>query len=236
MNDPDFDRYSLDYEQLLKDPTRDRFTGGESGFFQRRKRDLIRSYFRRVKRDTHAMGYLDVGCGKGELISLLRDDFGSVAGCDPSEGMLRSVRGVDARVQTEPLMIPFEAESFDFVTAVCVYHHVSPESRLALTAEVVRVLRPHGVFAVVEHNPLNPITRRIVSRTVIDAGVTLLKSSETRNLMRLAGFVLQPSRYFLFVPGPFYRLAGQALEELLRAVPLGGQYAVFGTKEGSCQA
>ena len=184
----------------------------------------------------HGMDYLDVGCGRGELISLLRGDFRRVAGCDPSPGMLRSVSGVDARVQTEPLRIPFEAESFDFVTAVCVFHHVSPESRVALTAEVSRVLRPGGVFAVIEHNPLNPITRRIVSRTVIDAGVTLLQSSETRNLMRLAGFVVQASQYFLLVPGPLYRPAGQALERLLRALPLGGQYAVFGIKDGSCRA
>ena len=42
-----FDRLSPSYEELLRDPIRDRFTGQESGFFHRRKADLIRRFFRR---------------------------------------------------------------------------------------------------------------------------------------------------------------------------------------------
>ena len=75
MTQPEFYRYSPSYEELLKDPIRDRFMGQESGFFHERKRDLIREHFRRAAVDTHKLRYLDVGCGKGELISLLRDDF-----------------------------------------------------------------------------------------------------------------------------------------------------------------
>src|SRR5579864_4580295 len=40
MSQPEFDRYSPSYEELLKDPIRDRFTAGESAFFHVRKRDL----------------------------------------------------------------------------------------------------------------------------------------------------------------------------------------------------
>ena len=38
-------------------------------FFHRRKGDLIRRFFRRRGVATSGLRYLDVGCGKGELLS-----------------------------------------------------------------------------------------------------------------------------------------------------------------------
>ncbi len=231
MTQPEFDRYSPSYEELLKDPVRDRFMGQESGFFHERKRDLIREHFRRAAVDTHKLRYLDVGCGKGELVSLLRDDFGQVAGCDPSAGMLSFVQGIETRVQDDPAKMPFDAEEFDFVTAVCVYHHVPPPARLALTREISRVLRPGGTFAIIEHNPYNPVTRSIVGRTPVDADAILLKSVETCDWLQKARFTLQSLQYFLYFPEPLYRRGGRLLEGALRRLPLGGQYAVFATKD-----
>jgi ubiquinone/menaquinone biosynthesis C-methylase UbiE len=125
MSQPEFDRFSGSYEELIKDPIRDRFMGPGPQFFHLRKRDLIREYFSARRIDTRKLRYLDVGCGKGELLSLLRDDFHQVAGCDPSPGMLSSSQGVETRVQGDFGKIPFADGAFDFVTAVSVFHHVS---------------------------------------------------------------------------------------------------------------
>lgn len=230
MSRPEFDHYAESYEELLKDPIRDRFGRPGSHFFHQRKRDLIRAYFAGLGADTRTLRYLDVGCGKGELLQLLRDDFHQVAGCDPSPGMLSSGQKLETRVQEDCSKIPFADAAFDFVTAVCVYHHVPVRSRLTLTREVHRVLTPGGTFAIIEHNPFNPVTRLIVSRTVVDKDALLLKPSETREWMRLAGFTCQAPKYFLYFPEKIYRRAGARLEYLLGRVPLGGQYAVFGTK------
>jgi ubiquinone/menaquinone biosynthesis C-methylase UbiE len=234
MSEPEFDRYSPAYEDLLRDPIRDRFTKSGSQFFHVRKRDLVRDYFRSQGVDTSNLHYLDVGCGKGEMLSLLREDFGRVSGCDPSQGMLSAVESVRTRVQENPGKIPFDAAEVDFVTAICVYHHVPPSERLALTQEIYRVLKPGGVFAIIEHNPYNPVTRLIVGRTPVDADATLLKASETHKWMRLAGFRCHARQYFLYFPEAIYRVAG-SVERLLRAVPLGGQYAIFGTKGGGAE-
>jgi SAM-dependent methyltransferase len=99
-----------------------------------------------------------------------------------------------------------------------------------LTAEIRRLLRPGGVFAVIEHNPWNPVTRLIVSRTPVDEDAILLRASETRALLRGAGFSIDREMYFLYFPEKLYRAAA-ALENGLRRVPLGGQYAVFGRIE-----
>jgi len=230
MSRPEFDEYAASYEKLLKDPIRDRFGGKGSRFFHERKRDLIRAYFRQRSANTRSMSYLDLGCGKGDLVSLLRDDFGRVAGCDPSAGMLETIQGVQTRVQTDFGKIPFGAAEFDFVTAVCVYHHVPPEARLALTCEVNRVLKAGGVFAIIEHNPYNPAARLIVSRTPVDADAVLLTQRETSKLMGVAGFSCQVSRYFLYFPESVYRRTGDAVEKWFGKIPLGGQYAVFAIK------
>jgi SAM-dependent methyltransferase len=227
---PEFDGLSGDYERLLQDPLRDRFAGSAPEFFHVRKRDLIREFFRARHVDTIKLSFLDLGCGKGELLTLLREDFGEVFGCDPSPGMLEagrlSANGIQTRVQSDPQALPFEDASLDFITAVCVYHHVTPDLRPGLTAEVRRVLKPGGWFAIIEHNPFNPMTRLIVSRTPVDAGAILLRPSETRRLLRGAGFRIDAQQYFLYCPERQYRQFGY-MESALRRVPLGGQYAVF---------
>jgi SAM-dependent methyltransferase len=227
---PEFDEFSGAYDDLLKDPVRDRFLGAGSDFFHVRKRDLIRAYFAAQHTNTHELAHLDLGCGKGELVALLRPDFGRSCGCDPSEGMMKAGRleslGIETTVQTDPERIPYPDYTFDFVSAVCVYHHVPLASRASLTAEVSRVLKPGGVFAIIEHNPYNPVTRGIVQRTPVDAGAILLKPGETEKLLRSQAFAVTDLQFFLYLPEKLYRGLG-ALENVLRRVPLGGQYAAF---------
>lgn len=231
MTRPEFDQFSGNYEELLKDRIRDRFARNGPDFFHLRKRDLIRQYFAARSIDTRKLRYLDVGCGKGELAASLRDDFAQVAGCDPSPGMLSFAKGIDTRVQNDPAVLPFDSGSFDFVTAVCVYHHVPPAHRVSLTGELARVLRPGGTLAVIEHNPYNPATRLIVGRTPVDRDAVLLKLSETRGLFRPAGLHFHRASYFLFFPEPIYIRGGSVVEKWLAALPLGGQYAAFAIKE-----
>jgi SAM-dependent methyltransferase len=226
----EFDQFSESYEQLLHDPIRDRFSPGGTEFFHLRKRDLIRDYFRRRRQDTRKLSYFDLGCGKGELVSLLRNDFARTAGCDPSAGMLEAgglvSMGIEARVQEDLARIPFEDRTFDFVTAVCVFHHVPPAARAALVREACRVLKPGGTVAMIEHNPYNPVTKLIVSRTPVDADAILLRPAETRRLFRESGLRIDDQRYFLYFPESLYRRLSW-LESGFGKVPLGGQYAVF---------
>jgi SAM-dependent methyltransferase len=143
--------------------------------------------------------------------------------------MIRGCPDLPVRLQENPLALPFQDESFDFVTAVCVYHHVAPADRLALTAEVRRVLAPGGVFVLIEHNPLNPATRLIVSRTPVDANAILLGASEAEALLRDSAMTPFDKSYFLYLPESLYRRFA-IVEEWLKRIPLGGQYAVFGSK------
>src|SRR5215471_1335787 len=111
----EFDRYAGDYDALLRDPLRDRFVA-EKSFFIKRKLEVILSFFRSLHTDTHELAWLDVGCGRGELLRLGRPYFGKVAGCDPSAGMLESCDDLNVSHQPEMNVLPFSDDSFDFVS------------------------------------------------------------------------------------------------------------------------
>ena len=226
MKSGGFDEFSRDYDELLRDPVRDWFGSNDPLLFHYRRRDLILRYFNRRSMETAGLDYLDLGCGRGELLGLVRKSFLTVTGCDPSAGMLKQVPGILTRFQADPLRIPFGDAEFDFVTAAGVYHHVPPSQRVALSREVRRVLRPGGTFCIFDHNPLNPLTRLIVSRTPVDADAVLMPARRARAMLRFAGFAHVKVRYFLFFPEPLFRRFGRA-ENLLRRVPFGGQYALF---------
>jgi ubiquinone/menaquinone biosynthesis C-methylase UbiE len=128
----EFDRYAAEYDELIRDPIRDRFAQS-AGYFHARKWDLLRRFFRKHSFDTKRSAWLDLGCGKGDLLQLGTSAFREVAGCDPSPNMLGACPGLQVRLQSSATEIPFDDNSFDLITAVCVYHHVELADRAALT-------------------------------------------------------------------------------------------------------
>src|SRR5947208_3084697 len=125
---PEFDRYATDYPALIQHPIRNRF--GQDRFFFERKMEIISRFFGRIGVQTRRLEWLDVGCGQGDLLRLGAPFFKSAAGCDPSQQMLKSCE--DLRVRHQPAMdaLPFDSATFDFISAMCVYHHVPVERRL----------------------------------------------------------------------------------------------------------
>jgi hypothetical protein len=81
----------------------------------------------------------------------------------------------------------------------------------------------------IEHNPRNPVTRLIVSRTPVDADAILLEAAEARGLTAGAGLAPVELAFFLYFPQTLYRYLGR-MEGMLAKVPFGGQYAVFSSK------
>jgi ubiquinone/menaquinone biosynthesis C-methylase UbiE len=144
--------------------------------FTCRKRDLSRDHFHRRAVDTRKLSWLDLGCGRGEPLSVLGRDFAAATGCDPSAGMMAAGglahRGIQTRVQCHSQRIPAGDAEFDVLTLVCVLHHVPPPDRPRLLREASLVLKPGGTLAVIEHNPL---TLLIVTRTPADAEAVLVR-------------------------------------------------------------
>ena len=225
---PEFDQFAATYSALLDDPMRNRFAR-DPLHFHRRKWLQLQSIFKRAGIAPGKLRWLDVGCGQGELLSLAGGSFASAQGCDPSAGMLVPNASFQTRVQTSLVELPFEDASVDFVTAVCVYHHVHGEARTLLTQEIKRVLSPGGICCIIEHNPRNPVTRAIVKRCPVDVDAELLTASQTRKIFAMSGFQPRSVDYFLYLPETLFKAFG-SLEFPLSKLPLGGQYAFLAQK------
>ena len=221
----EFDSYASEYSALLKDPIRDWFAP-DAEFFHWRKWLLLKNFLLHNGASPGHLRWLDVGCGKGELLRLGKSFFADACGCDPSSEMLKGCGDLEIKHQANNGELPYADQSFDLITAVCVYHHMNQGERQFLTKEAFRVLRPGGSFGIFEHNPWNPLTRRIVKRAPVDANAVLLTPSETRFVMVRAGFEPISIQYFLYFPAKLYSLVGW-LERVLARVPMGGQYAAF---------
>ena len=146
------------------------FTGRNAAFFAERKVDILESIVSPVVGPLRGLSVLDVGCGTGTTDRVLMPRVGRLQGVDISEEMLAKARiNVPSAGYSwyDGEKVPFGDQTFDAVVAICVLHHVPISNRFGFVSEMVRVVRPGGVVAVFEHNPMNPLTRRVVIPAIL---------------------------------------------------------------------
>lgn len=224
-----FDEFAADYSQQVNKAVA--FSGQTQEFFLDAKARQIEEAIGGRCGESFALRALEVGCGTGLMQRRLRARIARLWGIDPSFGSLARAGHTGNRAKLVAAVgqrVPFADDTFDLVFAVCVLHHVLPGGRDALVAEMARVTRRGGMVAIWEHNPWNPLTRRVVAHCPFDRDAVLLSLTETKRLLRRAGLSRIWSRYSLFFP--WRGRAWLRAERLLVRVPLGAQFAAFGIK------
>ncbi len=104
--------------------------------------------------DSHPV--LDLGCGRGELLEVLRDHGIEARGVDSDAAMLQACRRLGLGVtQAEALaeLRNLPAESLGAVTAVHVAEHLGSAGWMELVDLAARALRPGGVLLIECPNP-----------------------------------------------------------------------------------
>jgi SAM-dependent methyltransferase len=161
----------------------------------------------------------------------LGDRFAALIGVDIFEGVLDAAAAANPNVDYrlyDGQTLPVADGSVDVAFAISVLHHVPPDRWRGFVGEMARVLAPGGIAAVFEHNPLNPLTRRVVSNCVFDDDAVLLRRRTATRLLDAAGLTGLEHRYIAFLPFGGRRVA--PIEAALRLVPLGAQYYVAGVR------
>jgi SAM-dependent methyltransferase len=170
---------------------------------------------------------LDIGCGPGATDAYLVDHVAGLTGVDVAPDMVERATAVNPRATYLPYdgdRLPFEDGTFDCAFAICVLHHVPPSGWARFASELLRVTRRRGLAVVVEHNPLNPLTRLAVARCDFDDDAVLVSERRLRALFNHAGAQVLERRYIAFFP--WNAKAFRRLEGRLRAVPIGAQYLI----------
>ena len=219
----DFDDFAHDYRQIHNKTIR--ISGADSDFFSEQKISEVRK-----NEDADDPRILDLGCGDGNSASFFHKYFPGAEyfGLDVSENSVAI-----AKAKTIPnaqfshydgMEIPFSEETFDIVFVSCVMHHISFEMHENFLQEVRRVMKLGGRLYVFEHNPFNPVTRRIVRMCPFDADAVLLSAYYTKRLLSKLNFAPVRIDYTLFIPR--FKIFTKILtwEKYLKWLPLGGQY------------
>lgn len=225
-----FDQFAKDYRQIHNENVR--ITGGSSDYFAQYKVELVH----RLSRGKRIEQILDLGCGDGlsETFFSLLFPQAEVTGIDPSgesihEAQQRNLPSCHFK-QYDGKSIPMADNSVDLVFLSCIMHHVSADQHAALLAECRRVLRKGGWLYIFEHNPLNPLTRKIVRDCAFDADAVLIRAGKLKSLVKSIPFIRVNTRFTLFLPRhPLFRWM-LGIENWIFPVPLGGQYLVYGCK------
>jgi SAM-dependent methyltransferase len=212
------------------------FSGQSHDFFTRVKADYLIDLFKEIetvrpdgRSRTLPLEALDVGCGHGHIHPYLVQSGVplKLRAVDVATTVVEEARRTNPTVEYKSYegdRLPYPDQSFDVAYTIAVMHHVPPAQWPAFLDEMRRVVRPGGLIAIFEHNPINPLTQWIVRTCPIDENAVLLGSRKLSRLVAQAKLVEIESHYILFTPldGPRYR----KFDKMIGWLPLGAQYYV----------
>jgi SAM-dependent methyltransferase len=218
----EFDAYDRNYNEVVDKALS--FSGLTVDFFTRVKADYFLELLASAS-PAKLPDVIDIGCGIANSHPLLAGHVGHLVGVDVSSTCIAAAAARNPQNEYsafDGLDLPYSAESFDAASAICVFHHVPITDRVRLASNIRSVLRPGGVFAIFEHNPLNPLTLHVVNNCEFDKDAVLLRKSETERLLAEAGFREISTRFILSVPAKGRMLRG--IDRLFARMPFGAQY------------
>lgn len=220
----EFDQYGSAYDDRISRAVK--LSGQEHDFFLQVKAEVLAELLGQPSHECDVR-VLDVGCGNGRLHGFLLSAAPSIklTGIEVAAGFVEPAREANPDVRYDLYdgrRLPYEDATFDAAFTVCVLHHVSPARWPDFVTELRRVVRPGGLVAVFEHNPLNPVTTYIVRTCPIDRDAVLLRAARLDALLRGAGLCATRHEFILFTPfkSPIFR----RLDRLMSWLPLGAQY------------
>lgn len=228
MTAQEFDAHADSYRQTLDDALA--LGGGDSLYYAERKFAALRDFMAEDSRATPT-AILDFGCGTGTNLPFLRELFADTAlyGVDVSS---RSLELAQERhiprcqlTSYDGKHLPFDEAKFDLVVVSNVLHHIEPTYRAETLKEISRCMKPGGLLVVFEHNPANPVTRKVVRDCPFDVGVTLVSQGEILKVLRGLDYRVASLWNIIFVPAALKKM--NAVERSLRWLPLGAQYVLF---------
>ena len=223
----EFDPYAKDYDALLNSATR--ATGYEAGDFAEAKLKRIAQLFPEFAQSNGCL--LDFGCGGGNLYEKFSDYFPQVyyIGVDPSSDMVKEARSKYEDAQFFGIESPeWKQMGYGLIVAANVFHHIPHEQHATVLSQLTDVLQPGGHLVIWEHNPANPVTRKIVKDCEFDQDAVLVPPGQLEQQFHDLSLEQIDRRYVTFFPKWLGFLSG--LELALGWLPLGGQYLISGRR------
>ncbi len=117
-------------------------------------------YLHRIKSAATGRNFsiVDLGCGRGEWLELLKDEGLGAVGVDTNRVFLENCRERNLEVvesDAVEYLTGFPADSVDAITGFHIIEHLPIATLISLLDEIVRVLSPGGIVIFETPNPEN---------------------------------------------------------------------------------
>ena len=236
MDKADFDRHARNYTETLDSCIR--VSGYASSDFAERKVREMHMYMKALGLADGNLRVLDFGCGIGVSEPYLRCYFpgADIFALDVSRESIELARERNRDLDRvtfsvfDGVHIPFPGP-FDLIMIAGVLHHIDSVMRINILSAIKDILSPEGKLFIFEHNPWNPVTRRIVHDCAFDENADLVSPLAAADLLKRSGFMMRTLRFIHFFPRLLDFLT--PLERYLRKMPLGAQYYYIAGKRNS---
>jgi ubiquinone/menaquinone biosynthesis C-methylase UbiE len=234
MNNPNknlFDSFAKNY-RVIQDESLN-ITGANSDYYSEYKIIEVSN-----KSNISPNGsILDFGCGDGSSLKYFRKHFPSCSlhGIDVSKESIKIAEKLEIDncqvALFNGLNAPFEDSIFDIVFLANVLHHIPVKHHCKVLIECKRILKIGGSIYIFEHNPFNPVTRKIFKDCIFDKDAEMIYFQTLNKKLKLAGFLKTKKSFYLFSPRHKIFSIFHRLEKHFSFLPIGGQYCLSGRKE-----
>ena len=162
LDDAKRSKEALDEKKHLHDAMyvafEDKFRGTRKDI--RLRVSIYLKYIKKVKAGTKGAPVIDVGCGRGEWLELLKENEYSAKGVDSNREMIKACRSRMLEV-TESDAVAYlkglKPESAGAITGFHIAEHIDFENMISLLDESLRVLKKGGILILETPNPENLI-------------------------------------------------------------------------------
>ena len=218
-NNINFDDYVDNYTNLVH---------GQSKFFNK-DRDYFSTYKVNILKNILSVSpnkILDFGCGIGLNIHALQEKFqnSQISATDISDKSLSYIKNNFDNIEII-YNKNLDSHKFDLIFIAGVIHHIPSANRDSTFLRLRNLLTDNGKIIIFEHNPYNPITRRMVSTCEFDADAELITKGMLINQLNHCGFNVLNSGFCLFFPQILSKF--RPFEKYMTKLFLGGQFFVF---------
>ena len=223
-----FDPYSKNYNELVDQAIR--HTGYDADDLVSAKLYKLKTVFPNLSQESFQL--LDFGCGVGNLFGHLKDFFPNTVytGVDLSKDSIEKARSrfpANTNFQ-EYDSLEWGNFKYDLIFSAGVFHHIPHNDHAKIINKLYSLLNPGGKIVIWEHNPLNPLTQKIIRDCPIDEDAVLVYSKNIRVLFEKVSLSNIKISYTTFFPK--FLSALNFMDQFLGWLPLGGQYLVTGQK------
>lgn len=230
-NKSEFDNYVQDYDESYSDSIQ-KLSGFGREYFAQYKIDIVKN---KLFPHPPPKKILDFGCGDGLSCELLKKAFpeSEVIGIDVSEESIKIAKEKNCGCEFfvyNGQELPFKAEEFDLIFSSCVFHHIPKENQQNLLHGLYNVAAKDAKLFIFEHNPINPLTRKIFKDCIFDKGAEMLGAKNLQEMIKKAKFKDAKINYTLFFPR--YKIFEKffALEKYFSWCFIGAQYYIEASK------